>query len=138
MTVLTVSFHRHRTTEYFRLHYREDGEADARSAFLWFGTCRGSTSRPPTLLYGNPTKSNDFVTAILLNSQIYRSRPSNTAMDKGSSLRGACSCGRNHYLIALSSNPSESLQVLYDDRADHSTLFNYSVNLVCDGTNRQP
>lgn len=79
-----------------------------------------------------------FVTAILLNSQIYHSRPSNTAMDKGSSLRGACSCGRNHYLIAVSSNPSESLQVLYDDRADHSTLFNGSVKLVCNGTNRQP
>ena len=41
-------------------------------------------------------------------------------MDHGSHLRGACSCGRNHYLIILPVNPLHSFQVLYDDAAEHS------------------
>ena len=42
-------------------------------------------------------------------------------MDEEQPLRGGCSCGRNHYLIALPSEATlESLQVVYDDRAEHS------------------
>lgn len=43
-------------------------------------------------------------------------------MDERTLLRGACSCGRNHYFIQVPSNTLENLQVLYDDRAEHSML----------------
>lgn len=42
-------------------------------------------------------------------------------MDERNLLSGACSCGRNHYFIQVPSDPLETLQVLYDDRAEHST-----------------
>ncbi|KAL9632553.1 MAG: hypothetical protein Q9164_005254 [Protoblastenia rupestris] len=44
-------------------------------------------------------------------------------MEHDDQLRGECSCGRNHYLILLQSNPLRSLQVLYDDAAEHSKLL---------------
>ena len=40
-------------------------------------------------------------------------------MDERTPLSGACSCGRNHYFIQVPSN-LEDIQVLYDDRAEHS------------------
>lgn len=55
-----------------------------------------------------------------LFSQTFQHIPATTAMDEGTLLLGACSCGRNHYLISIPTNPSESLRVLYDDRAEHS------------------
>lgn len=45
-----------------------------------------------------------------------------TVMDERTPLSGACSCGRNHYFIQVPSNSLENLQVLYDDRAEHSML----------------
>lgn len=41
-------------------------------------------------------------------------------MDERTPLSGACSCGRNHYFIQVPSKPLETLQVLYDDRAEHT------------------
>ncbi|KAF6234983.1 hypothetical protein HO173_006913 [Letharia columbiana] len=41
-------------------------------------------------------------------------------MDERTPLSGACSCGRNHYFIQVPSNSLENLQVLYDDRAEHT------------------
>lgn len=43
-------------------------------------------------------------------------------MDPNVPLEGACSCGRNHYLIHTSSPVSRHLQVVVDDRARDSRL----------------
>ena len=48
-------------------------------------------------------------------------------MDEGTVLGGACSCGRNHYFIQVPSNPEETLQVLYDDKAEHSMLLRLDI-----------
>ena len=40
-------------------------------------------------------------------------------MEEGTPLDGSCSCGRNHYVIYAPPNPLGSLQLLYDERAEH-------------------
>ena len=39
-------------------------------------------------------------------------------MASEAALRGACSCGRNQYLIAIPSDSRTAAQVLFDDRAE--------------------
>ena len=40
-------------------------------------------------------------------------------MEEGTPLAGSCSCGRNHYVIYAPLNPLRSLQLLFDERAEH-------------------
>ncbi|KAL6713761.1 hypothetical protein ACLMJK_008253 [Lecanora helva] len=51
-------------------------------------------------------------------------------MEQGSQLSGACSCGRNHYIISIPAHPFESIQILYDDTAEHSRTLSLRVPLT--------
>ena len=57
-----------------------------------------------------------------LNLSIIPSRFAWPLMANDSPLRGACSCGRNQYLILTSFSPEETSPVLLEDKADQGKL----------------
>ncbi|KAL8735502.1 MAG: hypothetical protein Q9181_002774 [Wetmoreana brouardii] len=50
-------------------------------------------------------------------------------MTEEAALQGACSCGRNHYIIISPLSFRETFSVLYDDRAEHSRSLSLRVPL---------
>ncbi|KAL8995393.1 MAG: hypothetical protein Q9169_004870 [Polycauliona sp. 2 TL-2023] len=50
------------------------------------------------------------------------------AMSEDATLEGACSCGRNEYIISSTSS-SEKISVIYDERADHARSLSLRVPL---------
>lgn len=82
---------------------------------------------PPYNVHNTRTNRGNTFSSIQFSEQCLATYLFSTpTMEEGTPLTGSCSCGRNHYII-YAPHPRQSLQLLFDERAEPSKPFGQRV-----------